>query len=71
MGPMHGPLGPLALRYSCMGPLHGTLGPLALKQLGLDPFLSAVRVCSRIYFFLCANLVWGLAKFKRSSSHRP
>ena len=32
---------------------------------------SAVRVCSRTYFFLCANLVWGLAKFKCSSSHRP
>ena len=32
---------------------------------------SAVRVCSRTYFFLCANLVWGLAKFKCSSSHLP
>ena len=34
-------------------------------------YISAVRVCSRTYFFLCANLVWGLAKFKCSSSHRP
>ena len=37
----------------------------------LRHFTSAVRVCSRTYFFLCANLVWGLAKFKCSSSHRP
>ena len=31
MGPMHGPLGPLA-QHLGMGPLHGPLGPLALKQ---------------------------------------
>ena len=31
LGPMHGPLGPLAQKMG-MGPLHGPLGPLALKK---------------------------------------
>ena len=34
MGPLHGPLGPLA-QHLGMGPLHGPLGPLALKQIGI------------------------------------
>ena len=38
MGPLHGPLGPLA-QHLCMGPLHGPLGPLALTDLARLPGL--------------------------------
>ena len=38
MGPMHGPLGPLA-QHLGMGPLHGPLGPLALTDLARLPGL--------------------------------
>ena len=31
MGPLHGPLGPLA-QHLDMGPLHGPLGPLAILK---------------------------------------
>ena len=38
MGPLHGPLGPLA-QHLGMGPLHGPLGPLALTDLARLPGL--------------------------------
>ena len=78
MGPVHGPLGPLA-QHLGMGPLHGPLGPLALTDLAQLPGLlclgsaELVLPCSLHCFALPrppASLMRESTK-RGGASHRP